>query len=650
MDCEKKIDLLFGELEEAADVLGSLEDMKLSLLNSKAWQDWLEEMNGSYISEQPLRPQKNFHEILTEAQSILTKKIKATKFCSFRNLLRENIGFTAPHDQQEKLRALRPDIVVVTQEHLRSNPPVYGEFRCVMEHKRGIKVMQNSTAIQESLVRSLQTFNDNFLRHYLYSVFVAGTKLRLFRLHRGGIVYYDADVDIENNPETFMKFVAWLSFASPEQLGYGKDFDSIGGVRFQCEWNNPSRRPKAEVLDSRGTTVWTVKCPEQFSLNDLKTTTLDESLAQLNLDDKTPRILETQRAILKMQWAYETRTTTEAEFLREISDMPGVPKLIAECTGASTKDFSDPDSGTERIPLIANHTPTISITSSAYETSKDGSKNTSTKHSVTTQIPTTKQLITNDPIPRQQRWILISYCGASIDDISDEIISSKPFTPVDRIRALRSVINRICKLFCRKRRIVHRDISAANIRIAPRPPASESKHPIGSGDSADGNLIDFDMASYWATEGSGTKSRTGTPVYMAANILCSKNPPTCHLPWYDIESVFWVLLIGEAKRSGEPDVIEFSAGVDLRTLGLLKLELLVIDWLELKERDFMQGPVGKLLCRMRRFLFDNNWEPIREQDSSIAFDISYGAERFKTQGKGDQKECAEDMATALKKA
>src|SRR2546421_2702660 len=366
MDCEKKIDLLFGELEEAADVLGSLEDMKLSLLNSKAWQDWLEEMNGSYISEQPLRPQKNFHEILTEAQSILTKKIKATKFCSFRNLLRENIGFTAPHDQQEKLRALRPDIVVVTQEHLRSNPPVYGEFRCVMEHKRGIKVMQNSTAIQESLVRSLQTFNDNFLRHYLYSVFVAGTKLRLFRLHRGGIVYYDADVDIENNPETFMKFVAWLSFASSEQLGYGKDFDSIGGVRFQCEWNNPSRRPKAEVLDSRGTTVWTVKCPEQFSLNDLKTTTLDESLAQLNLDDKTPRILETQRAILKMQWAYETRTTTEADFLRDISNMPGVPKLIAECTGASTKDFSDPDSGTERIPLIANHTPTISITSSAY--------------------------------------------------------------------------------------------------------------------------------------------------------------------------------------------------------------------------------------------------------------------------------------------
>src|SRR2546421_11209183 len=67
------------------------------------------------------------------------------------------------YDQQEKLRALRPDMVVVTQEHLRSNPLVYGEFQCVMKHNRGIKVMQNSTVIQESLVRSLQTFNDNFL-------------------------------------------------------------------------------------------------------------------------------------------------------------------------------------------------------------------------------------------------------------------------------------------------------------------------------------------------------------------------------------------------------------------------------------------------------------------------------------------------------
>ena len=156
---------------------------------------------------------------------------------------------------------------------------------------------------------------------------------------------------------------------------------------------------------------------------------------------------------------------------------------------------------------------------------------------------------------REQRWILISYCSASIDDTSDEIISSKPFTTIQRIRALRSIIHVIRDLFCHEKRIVHRDISATNVRIAPPPGASDSKEPIGSEDSADGEhpagyLIDFDMASYWDTEGSGAKSRTGTPLYMAVEVLSNPDLP-CHLPWYDIESVFWVLLIGEAKRSGE---------------------------------------------------------------------------------------------------
>src|SRR5437764_11074890 len=39
MDCGKKIDSLFGELEGAADTWGNLEEMKQSLLNSEPWRD-----------------------------------------------------------------------------------------------------------------------------------------------------------------------------------------------------------------------------------------------------------------------------------------------------------------------------------------------------------------------------------------------------------------------------------------------------------------------------------------------------------------------------------------------------------------------------------------------------------------------------------
>ncbi len=622
MDCGKKIDSLFREIEGAADTLRNLEEMKQSLLNSEAWQNWLEEMHGSYKSGQPLLSQGNFYEILTEAQSILSKNT-AAKPWRFRDILREKIDFEAPHEQPEKLRALKPDIVVVSPEYLAPSLPVCGQFHCVMEHKRGERALQDNMAIQDSLIRCLQTFNDDFFRQYLYSVFVAGTKLRLFQLHRGGILYFENDVDIQDRPDIFLKFVTWLSFASLKQLGYGERLDSIDGMRVRCEWDKPSRRPNAEVLDSRGTTVWNVQELEPGP------TELNKSFARLSLNDNTP-------GILKMQWAYETRKTTEADFLRKISDMPGVPKFIAEYTGASTKDFSSPDSEIVRIPLRSAYTHPIFPSSSTYEPSGGGS------NSITVQTPIPKKSrafpSTDDSLSRQQRWILISYCGASIDDTSDQIIPGKPFTTVDRIRALRSVIRTICNLFCR-RRIVHRDISATNIRIAP-PPASDSEQPAG-------NLIDFDMASYWDAESTGSKARTGTPIYMAVQILVSKTPPVCHLPWYDIESVFWVLLIGEAARAGKD--LEYPAGTSLKALGLLKEhQLLVTGWLELTQEDYMQGPVGKLLCRMRGFLFDYYWEPTREQESRIMLDVMYEAERFKTQGWKNPKERADNIANALK--
>jgi hypothetical protein len=639
MDCGKKIDSLFGEIEGAADTRRNLEEMKQSLLTSEAWQDWLKEMRGSYKSDQPLQSQRNFYEILTEAQSILSKNTAAEPW-RFRDLLRENIDFEAPHDEQEKRRALRPDIVVVRPEHLASSPPLYGQFHCVMEHKRGKGALHNNVAIQDSLIRSLQTFNDNFFRLCLYSVFIAGTKLRLFQLHRGGIVYFAEDVDIQDHPDIFLKFVAWLSFASPKQLGYGERLDSIDGMRVRCEWDKPSRRPNAEVLDSRGTTVWNVQEPEP------EPTELNENFARLDLNDKTP-------SILKMQWAYETRKTTEADFLREISDIHGVPKLFAEYTGASTKDFSSPDSEIVRIPLRSAYIHPIYPSSSTYEPSGSGSNSISDRATAQTSIPKQSRTFpsTDDSLSRQQRWILISYCGASINDTSDLIIPGKPFTTVDRIRALRSVIHTICNLFCHKRRIIHRDLSATNIRIAP-PPASDSERPIDSEDLADdeqpaGNLIDFDMASYWDAESTGSKARTGTPIYMAVQILVSETPPACHLPWYDIESVFWVLLIGEAARAGK-SLFEHSAGTSLKMLGALKTNLLVTEWLKLTQESYMQGPVGKLLCRMRGLLFNYYWKPTREQDSRITLDVAYEAERFKTQGWEDLEQGADDIANALK--
>ena len=640
--CKAKIDSLFEELEGAADAWGDLEKMVQLLFESDAWKKWDEEMGQTYNPKESLQSQEKFYDVLQEAQSILAKNTIVPQLCSFRNIRRENIGFNAPHNEQERLKSLKPDIAVVKNEHLDSDPMAFAQFLCLIEHKRGIKALNNRDEIQNSLIRSLQTFNDDFLRQYLYSVFVAGTKLRLYHLSRAGIQYPKDDLDIKDNPEMFLKFVAWLLYASPEMLGQGNPLDKIGEVPIQCEWNKPSRRPIAEVLDSRGTTVWEVRDPKPES------TGLNENFAQLSLNSKAPRIL-------KMQWAYEVRKTTEADFLRDLKDMPGVPKLIAEHRGAKTEDFSGPNDDSERIPLIGRSGQSTSTSAGSYET------NISSFDYI--QAQSTIPPPTCNNFSREQCWILISYCGASIDDTMDRVIHSEPFTTVQRIRALRSIIHIIRDLFCREKRIVHRDISATNIRIAPQE-ESDSKPTIDSEISTDGealadgkhsakceppagNLIDFDMASYWDAQGSGAKSRTGTPIYMAAKVLTSANP-ACHLPWYDIESVFWVLLIGEAKWSGEV-AIEIPAGIDLKTLGEKKERLIASTdaWFDLKDKKFMHGPVGKLLCQLRRFLF-HKWELTDKPDDFIVPEFSYKAKRFGTQEEKDPKQFAENIANALK--
>jgi hypothetical protein len=620
MGCEEKIDFLHRKVERAVAWEG-LDNMKKSLTTSKAWGDWLTDMGGRHDTQAPLRAQEMFTKLLTTARSILIKNKKsfsAEPHC-FRNLNDKKIDFKAPHDPQKSLKSLRPDIVVVKQEHQDSVPPLHDQFLCAMEHKRSRNFSGKGQAIQDSLIKSVQIFNDNFFRQYLYSVFIAGTQLRLFQLDRGGIVYFAGDLNIQEHPEAFLKFVAWLSFSPPEQLGYGSPPGDIGGVPINCEWDKPSIRPNAEVLDARGTTVWMDREPVS--------TELHEGFAQLTLnDDKIFRVV-------KMQWSYEARKTTEADFLRAISGMSGVPKLIANHEGVSTKDFGTPDAKITRMHFESKGAGVISIDGSSYPPS---SKKID---SINLSDPKFDDNSTGELVFRQQRWILVSYCGASIDDESDPI-SGKLFTTVDRLRALRSVIYTISDLFCEKR-IIHRDISVNNVRIAP---ASDSKHSAG-------NLIDFDMASYWGAGGSGSKSRTGTPLYMAMNVLCSGTPLSCHLPWYDIESVFWVLLIVEGKRLGEK--FKTLTGTDLVSLGYAKSDFVNVKWRRVFMKSaFMTSPVGTLLRRLRGFLFDSQWTPKGTiNDDKIFLDYEYEMDRFKT-GKEDGKESErwKDMADALKES
>jgi len=120
-------------------------------------------MYGMYDSKHPLQSQEYFYQLLQEAQLILTQNATTTKHCSFRNIRRDSINHEAPHIEQESVRSLKPDIAVVKNEHLDSDPMAFAQFLCLIEHKQGIKALNNRDEIQNSFVQSLQTFNNNFL-------------------------------------------------------------------------------------------------------------------------------------------------------------------------------------------------------------------------------------------------------------------------------------------------------------------------------------------------------------------------------------------------------------------------------------------------------------------------------------------------------
>ena len=108
-------------------------------------------------------------------------------------------------------------------------------------------------------------------------------------------MYFDKDLDISTNPETFLKFVAWLSFASPQQLGHGERLNNVDGVAFECNWEEFALLVRPEALDSRGTTVWNAWKPE-------KLTGLEENLTGLNLSNKPWTKPRTKpQMIMKMQ-------------------------------------------------------------------------------------------------------------------------------------------------------------------------------------------------------------------------------------------------------------------------------------------------------------------------------------------------------------
>ncbi|KIW99551.1 uncharacterized protein Z518_11290 [Rhinocladiella mackenziei CBS 650.93] len=625
-----------------------------ALKTSNEWKKWWSDMvsKSSGIISQNI-----FFRMLRKAQEVLQAQSTA-KTRQAQNVF-INIGTKVPksgisnEEYAEGLKLFKPDLASIAIDVNKENVR-FCDMKTTWELKKSADQTYAQSQIQLSLLRCNQVFWDDPFRHFIYSIYVAGRTLRLYQLNRGQVLCYESGLNIEHNTLGFLRFVNWLMLASDDAQGLAKEPSAIGrrAISFTpagCKIPSPLVRVGVDMVTTRGTTVWPVKMQRP------KPKKKKSRKSQAKKDIENSPSEGDDLAALKMAWVYEGRTS-EADILSELSDIEELPKLFEWKYGPLTTEFDvlpEAKHSRQYLKMGPNYrymevTHSASSVMANQTQKKEAEKGLFMPEVIETAIePADKPSYT-----RRQRWYLEEYCGVSVNTTpyglsQHQYPSPRDVTELERIKALRSAVLAIQKMFCRDRPIVHRDISPANIMV------TSPDMLKGEGAPPPGRLIDLDMACVYGDPHSGAPWRTGTYLYMAINILMAKHPR--HNPWHDIESVFWVLLFGELNRTTEgAEELEdiASAGASRPTeakkgVGLASRKSLIVSvtwntWMsDERSRLFEKTsfPVIRLMHRLRveLFGFDEQKEPdrlVNSEDVAVAAgktmgpSINYSAPRF----------------------
>ncbi|KIX04887.1 uncharacterized protein Z518_05758 [Rhinocladiella mackenziei CBS 650.93] len=597
-----------------------------ALKTSNEWKKWRSDMisTSSGITSQNI-----FFRMLQKAQEVLQAQSTAKTRQAHNVFI--NIGTKVPgsgisnQDYAEGLKLFRPDLASIATNVDKENVR-FCDMKTTWELKKSADQTFAQSEIQLSLLGCNQVFRDDPFRHFIYSIYVAGTTLRLYQLNRGQVLCYESGLNIEQNTLSFLRFVNWLMLASDDAQGLAEEPSVIGrrAISFtlaECKIPSPLVRVGVDMVTTRGTTVWPVKMQKP------KPKKKKSRKSQAKKDTENPE--GGGLAALKMAWIHEARTG-EADILSELSDIEELPKLFEWKDGPLTTEFDVlPEAKHSRQYLkIGPKYRYMKVThTKSSATANQTQKKEAEKGLLVPEVNETAIEPVDEPsYTRRQRWYLEEYCGVSVDTTpyglsQHQYPNPRDVTELERMKALRSAVRAIRKMFCRDRPIIHRDISPANIMVTSPDILNEERAP------PPGRLIDLDMACIYGDPYSGAPWRTGTYLYMAINILMAKHPR--HNPWHDIESVFWVLLFGELNRTPEgAEELEdiASAGASRPTeakkgVGLASRKNLIVSvtwntWMSderLRLFEKTSFPVIRLMHRLRveLFGFDEQKEPDR---------------------------------------
>ncbi|KAF7343467.1 hypothetical protein MVEN_01779600 [Mycena venus] len=398
-----------------------------------------------------------------------------------------------------------PDFLLGAESEYRwPNIQVHGELES-SNSKESQDTVRNRLLNGTYLIFSHQ---DN--RRFVLSIAFMAEHVRLFIFDRAGLLS-TAPFNLHDEPEDFVRVLVALMFTNdPAVLGYDTSILEIADDRYigvEGVLYEIVGKPLfiSDVIRGRGTICWRVRSNGQYF-------------------------------VIKDTWADASRPQTEADILRMVQGVDGVPKVVQD------------------IIVKVN--------------GKEGRTHTLRSH-----LPPKFDELNSQIERRVHRRLVLTPLGNSLSTFASrkELISAF----IDAVTAHRDLYNV---------NILHRDLSINNIllvspssnRSTPSPSSAvpASSHlpcstTISTSTATDlaaaahpgrprGLLIDFDYALVLNPNGErgpvATGHRTGTLPFMAVDVLVEGDELPLHEPRHDLESLLYVLIWVCVHYAGPHDV------------------------------------------------------------------------------------------------
>ncbi|THH04002.1 hypothetical protein EW145_g5837 [Phellinidium pouzarii] len=374
----------------------------------------------------------------------------------------------------------KPDGVVLDSvlSNTEENEADWSDMHAIMRLRVTADSASFNSAFRQILDNARMIFCSQRIRRFVLGViFISDNTMTFCVFDRSGVLCTER-FDIMNDPEKLIRVVVGLLFADLIDLGY----DPTVTVRVNEGGDGASKKEVVVALKNVEYTIEKTLHVERSIRGRGTTCFLTEH--------------EGTKCVIKDSWVDEPYMRHEYQILEKISDVEGVPKIMAheEVEVRGVKDTT----ATDRLVLSYND----------YWKTKGEWKG----------IGKVER--------RVHHRILMTPYGEPLES----------FTCLHELMtAIKDIIKTIEELT--ERKVLHRDISINNVVLAlsnPKDPKSRRR----------GSIIDFDLAlDLNSMSGDVAKGRrTGTLPFMALQMMVSENYNNVpHAYYHDLESVLYVL-------------------------------------------------------------------------------------------------------------